>query len=212
VTKNRLPAVLAGMVLGMSSLGVAAKGLNYTYAEGGYTNIDSDTAEADGATARISIGATDHVHVKLEYTRLWIDTKDNGFFGNTTDNINASRFLLGAGGNFTILEKAGFFDTVDLLGTLSYYDLENSGKDGSGGSHDNSDRGYQFDGGVRTLIGKNFELSAGASRIDVDTYEDTGFHAGAVYTFYKKFSAVGTVRHYSDEDMTEYFLGLRLDL
>jgi len=211
VTNNRLLAGLAGMVLGMSSLGVAAKGLNYTYGEIGYTNFDSDTAEADGATVRISYGATDNVHIKLQYSRLWVDTKDKGFFGSTTDNVNSDRFIIGGGGNFTLLEKASIFDALDMLGTLSYYDLQNSGSRGSGGSNNSSDRGWQFEGGVRALIRKKFEITAGLTHLDIDTFDDTGFHAGAVYNFYKKYSVTGDVHYFDEEDTTEYFVGLRMD-
>ena len=210
MTKNRLLAGLAGVMLGMCSLGAnAAKGLTYSYGEVGYTNIDSDILDdnANGATAKISYAALDYVHVKFEYTRInGADVVRNTFFGKKTMNVDIDRFIMGVGGNYTVLEKALVFDAVDVFGTLSYYNAENSG------DNNNSDRGYQGEAGVRALIKKKFELNATATYLHIDNFDgETGFGVGAIYRFYKKYSAVGNIRHFSQDDTTEFFVGLRLN-
>jgi hypothetical protein len=206
VTKNRLLAGLAGVVLGLCPLGAsAAKGLTYTYGEIGYTNIDSDNIDAEGATARISYGATDYIHVKFEYSHFdGADVTRNHFFGDKVLDVDIDRFIMGMGGNYTVLEKASVFDAVDVFGTLSYYDAENSG------DNNNSDRGYQVDGGLRALLSKKFELNATVTYLDIDNFDgETGFGGGVVYKFYKRFSATGNIRHFSQDDSTEIFAGLR---
>jgi hypothetical protein len=205
VTKYRLLAGLAGLMLGMCSLNAgAAKGLTYSYGEIGWTNIDADDVEGDGATGRISFGATDYIHLKAEWTHVEsLDVTRRNFFGKKTLDFRTDRFLVGAGGNFTVLEKVSLFDAIDVFGTASFYNAAHS-HDGN-----NTDRGYQVDGGVRSLIKKKFELNATVTYLDIDNFDDTGYGAGAVYRFYKKFSAVGNIRHFSENDTTEFFLGLR---
>jgi hypothetical protein len=208
VTNNKLLAGLAGLMLGMCSLSAgAAKGLTYSYGEIGYSNLDADNVEAEGPAVRISYGATDYVHVKFEYTRYYdADVDRSHFFGKKNLDVDIDRFILGAGGNYTVLEKASVFDAVDVFGTLSYYDAESSG------DNNNSDRGYQVDAGVRSLIKKKFELNATATYLDNDSFNgEAGFGAGAVYRFYKKYSVAGNIRHFSQDDTTEFFVGLRLN-
>jgi hypothetical protein len=206
VAKSRLFAGIAGIILGLCSLGAtAAKGLTYTYGEIGYTNIDSDDVDADGATARISFGATDYLHVKLEYSHFNdAEVTRRSASGKQDLDVDIDRFLAGLGGNYTVLEKAGVLDALDVFGTLSYYNAENSG------DSNNSDRGYQVDGGIRALLTKKFELNAAVTYLDIDNFDgETGFGGGVVYRFYKRFSATGNIRHFSEEDTTEIFAGLR---
>ena len=206
MTNKRLLAGLTGLILGMCSLSAgAAKGLTYSYGEFGYTNLDSDDVDGEGATARVSFGATDYIHVKFEWTHFpGMNVTNRHFFGNETLDVRIDRFLAGAGGNYTVLEKASLFDAIDVFGTASFYNAAQS-KDSN-----NTDRGYQVDGGLRALLSKKLELNATVTYLDVDNFEgETGFGGGAVYKFYKKISAVGNIRHFSQDDTTEFFLGLR---
>jgi hypothetical protein len=207
VNRNRLLAILTCTALGFChSTASIGRGLEYSYGEAGYTYLDSDFVDGDGATARISFGATDYVHLKGEYTHFFSANKINsGFFGDKTQNVNIDRFVLGMGGNFTVLEKASWVEDLDVLGTLSYYDAEYSG------NSNNADRGYQIDAGVRALISRPFELNATVTRLHIDNFKEFGYGAGAVYKFYKKYSLVGNVRHFSEDDTTEAFVGVRLD-
>lgn len=203
----RLLAGITGVVLGLCSLSVnAAKGLTYSYGEIGYSNLNSDDVDTEGVTALLSYGATDYVHVKLDYTRFnSANVTTRNFFGVKKLNVDIDRFVMGMGGNYTLLKKASVFDAVDVFGTLSYYDAEES-KD-----RNNSDRGYQGDAGVRALIKKKLELNAGVTRLHIDNFHDTGYWGGGVYNFYKKYSASGRIRHFSQDGTTEFFVGLRLN-
>ncbi len=75
--KNKqLIAVTAGACLAMFGQLAIAKGPNYTYAEVGYTNIDGDFVEGDGASVNISYGATDLIFVKLGFSTLFAGRPD----------------------------------------------------------------------------------------------------------------------------------------
>ncbi len=193
---KRLITILACASLGLfSSAGFAGKGLSYTYAEIGYTNIDSDIAESDGVGINISYGAMDNVHVKLSYTRLFVDK-----VGGSSVDIDVNRFMVGVGGNFSVV------DNVDLTGSLNYVDAEFSGD-----IKDKSD-GYLADIGIRAKVTKEVELNAFVGSLHLESNDDTGFGVGAVVKLHKKFSATASVRQFSDDDETEFFIGVRLKL
>ncbi|MGD2056680.1 MAG: outer membrane beta-barrel protein [Gammaproteobacteria bacterium] len=202
---NRLltPLVCAGLVLFPAIC--AAKGFNYSYGEAGYTNLSDDKLDghANGATVRLSFGATDHIHVKGEYSHF--GSVDERSSGKKDKSVDIDRFIIGLGGNLTVLKDVSFLKRLDVLTTISYYDAEYS-KDSN-----RSDRGYQIEPGIRAQVMKKLELDASVTRLDIDNYNDTGFGGGAVYNFYKHFSATGTYRHFSDDDIDEFFLGIRLD-
>jgi len=70
VIKSRFIAALGCVLLTAVSQGANAKGFNYSYAELGYTNINSDPVDASGATVELSIAAMDYVHVKAGYSHF----------------------------------------------------------------------------------------------------------------------------------------------
>ena len=203
---NRLltPLVCAGLVLFPAIS--AAKGFNYSYGEVGYSNLSSDEYDgsANGASVHLSYGATDHVHVKAEYSHFAsVDQRNKK--DKKDKSVDIDRFILGIGGNLTVLKDVSFLKRLDLLTTLSWYDAEYSK------NSNRADRGYQIEPGIRAQVMKKLELDAFVTHLDIDNYNDTGFGGGVVYNFYKDFSATGTYRHFSDDDIDEYFLGIRLD-
>ena len=192
---NRLFAVLVCTGLGMFPLLAGAKGLNYSYGEIGYSKINSDPVDAQGATVKLSYAALDFIHVKFDYSRLWVDTVQ----GTGDDDIDIDRFVFGAGGNYSL------FDNFDILGTASWISNENSG------DNNNSDRGYQGEFGIRALVMKPLELNARVIHVDTDAMDDTGFGAGVVYKFYKKFAFSVDARYFNDDEVTDVFAGVRLN-
>jgi len=181
-----------------------AAGLEYSYAEFGYTNIDSDRIDkGDGISALVSYAALDYVHVKLGYTRVFdIDeyTKADATVISDPD-IDINRFSVGVGGNYSLT------DSVDVLATLSYIDEEYTGSDLKA-----SEEGYLLEAGVRAQAAKKVELNAMAAARHLAGESDTGFGVGAVIKLKKKFSISARANHFSDDDETEIFLGLRLNL
>ncbi|HYQ71827.1 MAG TPA: hypothetical protein VET88_07855, partial [Gammaproteobacteria bacterium] len=68
MTKQVLLGIAAAS-LAMFSHIINAGGFNYTYAEAGYRNVDSDPASGDGFRVALSYGATDYMHIVGEFTR-----------------------------------------------------------------------------------------------------------------------------------------------
>lgn len=193
--KTRLiPSIVcAGLV--MAPLSAGAKGLSYSYAEFGYSNLDADSAEADGVTAKVSFAALDFLHVKAEYSRLFVDDIE----GVSNDDVDIDRFVIGLGGNYSVT------DNIDVLATASYVDAQYTG------DIKEKDEGYQVEAGVRAMVGKKLELNASAIHLDVADFSDTGFGAGAVIKLKKKFALSANARHFDEDDQTEFFVGLRVN-
>jgi hypothetical protein len=193
--KSRLAAVATGVVLAVTAqLAAAAKGPEYTYAELGYIHLDSDSGSGDGGGANISFGATDHVFLKFGYSKLRV--KDDV----TSISADADRFEIGAGGHYAIT------DTIDLLGSLSYVDVEYSH-----GVPAFGDDGYLAEVGVRAMVTKDLELNGRISQLHLNN-NDTGLGIGAVYKLTKDWSATGSFHRFQDDNEDEYFLGVRLNM
>jgi len=195
VIKNRFIATLGYVLLAAVSQSAGAKGFDYSYAELGYTKINSDPMDASGATAELSVAAGDYVHIKGGYSRLWVDNVK----GSNKDNIDIDSFRLGMGGNYSVLEK------VDLTADLSYVDNEYTG------DSNNSDRGYEAEFGARVQALKKLEMTPTLVRVHTDNYQDTGYSLGLVYALNRQFSLRTRVRRFSDEDVTDFFAGVRLN-
>jgi len=198
MNNKRLLLVVACIWLGMVAQPANAKGLNYTYAEIGPAYADADHVDGFGVTAAVSYAAMDFVHVKLAYSRFFLDVDDLSTPGTELD-VDLDRFLIGVGGNYSVTEK------IDVLATVSYIDAEFSGDIPS-----ESDDGYQIDAGIRALVTKKLELNATGTSLHIDGDTDSGFGAGAVYKLKKKLSLTGNGRYLSDDDELEFFAGLRL--
>jgi hypothetical protein len=193
--KNRLIVTLGCALLLVVSQATNARGFDYSYAEVGYTNINSDPEDASGATTELSIAAGDYVHIKGGYSRLWV----NSVKGSNKDNIDIDSFRIGMGGNYTIHEK------IDLTGTVSYVDNENTG------DNNNSDRGYEAEFGARVQALKQLEMTPSIVRVHTDNYEDTGYSLGLVYALNRKWALRTRVRRFNDDDLTDFFAGVRLN-
>lgn len=200
---KRLLALTSSVLLAVAASVTHAKGLNYTYAEAGYSYLDADDFDANGATVKLSFAALDFIHLKFDYTRFWVDD-----YKGASSDPDLDRFVIGAGGNFSLTEK------IDLVGTVSFVDREWSNGSRSGGTKNfnNSDRGHQTDLGIRAQITKDLELNGAVTYLDIDDFEaSVGVGAGVVYKLNKKFALTGNARHFSNEDETEAFLGVRLN-
>ena len=201
---KRLPALATSVLLAVTASITHAKGLNYSYAEGGYTYLDSDEFEAKkGATVRLSFGIGNYIHVKGAYSYLDVNEHDKA-----SNDPDLDRFVFGAGGHFSLLEN------LDLTGTLSWVSREWSNGSRSGGTRNfnNSDRGYQADFGVRFLLTDDLELHGAGSYIDIDDIDESaGVIGGVVYKLNKRFALSGSASHYPDAEETEAFLGVRLN-
>jgi len=196
MNNKRLTAMLAGTLFAaVAQQAVAAKGPEYSYAEIGYINIDGDLVEGDGAGVNISFGATDHIFLKFGYSRLFLEDTSSPL------DFDADRFQIGGGAHF------GITDSIDVLGALSYVDVEFSN-----GVPAEADEGYLAEAGVRAKLSKALELNATVSALHFDGEDDMGYGVGAVFDITKNFALSGSFRQFQDDNENEYFLGLRVGL
>lgn len=202
MNNKRWLVLVACICMGMGAQVVhAKKGFNYTYAEFGLSGVDEDNLDGIGFSAGVSYAAADFVHLKLAYTRLWLDVDDFPATVAFEDKVDLSRFQIGLGGNYSITKK------IDVLGTLSYIGNEFT-KD-----YKDTSEGYQVDAGIRAQVGDKFELNASVIQLELSDQSDTGLSLGAVIDLKKKIALTGNVRAFDDDDnQIEYFLGLRLDM
>jgi Outer membrane protein beta-barrel domain len=196
-------AFIGGGLLAAVSAGVGAAGFNYSYAEVGFTSLNSDPLDAKGGTAELSLAAGDYMHVKGGYSHF-----NNAdlyrkvafpFSGKNKLSVDIDSFSIGLGGNYPAFRK------VDLTGTLSYLDNEFSG------DSSNSDRGYELEAGARVQAMKKLELTPSLVKVNIDNYDATGYSLGLVYALNKQFSLRTRVRKFGDDDVTDVFAGVRLN-
>ena len=194
---------IGGGLLAAVMTGAGAAGFNYSYAEIGYSSINSDPLDAKGGAAELSIAAGDYVHVKggyAHYNSADLYRKRGFPFGGTnTLSVDIDAFSIGIGGNYTVHRK------VDLTGTLSYLDNEYTG------DSNNSDRGYGLEVGARVQALKKLEMTPSLVKVNTDQFDDTGYSLGLVYALNKQYSIRTRVRRFSDDDVTDFFAGVRLN-
>ena len=67
MTNKYFLGIAAAASLATFSQTTAAAGFNYTFAEAGYRNIDSDALDGDGFRVSLSYAATDYLHIVGDY-------------------------------------------------------------------------------------------------------------------------------------------------
>jgi len=203
-----LLAIAASACLAMLSQGaVAAKGFSYTYVDGGYRGVRADSIDADGLTANLSFGATDHIMILAGYSHLVSDEID----GLSSVDVDIDEFKIGGGGHYS------FGKRFDLVGSLVYVTDRLSGKakfpgESSKSRVKESNDGYEVGVSGRIRAMKKLELTPLVVYRDVGSDSDTGFGLDAIYKFHKKWSVRGNATYFSDDSATNLFLGVRLDM
>jgi hypothetical protein len=207
VIKNRFIAAWGCVLLAAVSTGAGAAGFNYSYAEIGFTSLNSDPLDAKGGTVELSLAAGDYAHVKAGYSHFSnadLYRKRPPSWSNYSSieknlDVDIDSFNIGIGGNYPVHEK------IDLTATLSYLDNEFSG------DSTNSDRGYEIEAGARVQALKRLEMTPSIVKVNIDNYDATGYSLGLVYALNKQFSLRTRVRKFSDDDVTDFFAGVRLN-
>ena len=203
MTRNGLRALIGGGLLVVAATAAGASKFNYSYAELGYSSLNSDPLDAKGAAAELSLGAGDYMHFKGSYAHYNNADLDRNigfpFGGKKTLNVDIDAFTVGVGGHYSVTKK------VDLTGTLSYVDNEFTGDSNT------SDRGYEVEAGARVQALKKLEMTPSLVKVNIDNYDATGYSLGLVYALNRKFSLRTRVRRFSDDDLTDFFAGVRLN-
>lgn len=206
MTKKVYLGSAAAVCMILLSQGADARGFNYTFAEAGYRNVNSDALDGDGFRVSFSYGATDYIHIVGDYSRLWVDDID----GASNVDIDIDEFKLGFGGHYSITDK------IDLAGTITYVDDEYTGDakpDGLGfkTNINESKEGYEATLYGRIQALKQLEMTPHVVHRDVED-SDTGYGLGLVYSLNRQFAIRARATRFSDENTTNLFLGLRLNM
>ena len=206
MTKTLILGIAAAATLATFSQMTAAAGFNYTFAEAGYRNIDSDNFSGDGFRVSFSYGATDYLHLVGDYSRLWVDDID----GASDADVDIDEFKIGFGSHYSITDK------IDLAGTVTYVDDQYTGKarpDALGYKTriNEKEEGYQVTIYGRIQAMKKLEMTPHVVHTEVSG-SDTGFGLGLVYDLTRQFAIRARATSFSDDDTTNLFLGIRLNM
>jgi len=192
--KPALVTSLATVLALITAPMVAAKGLEYSYADVGYLNYQGDDYDMQGATVDASFGVFDLVSLRGGYTRGWTDHYDTG--GGQSDDPDVNEFRFGVRPHYSLTKTIDAY--VDLLYTNKKYN----------GDRSNTEIGGIYGAGIRYLATKKLELDLGGEYQSADI--DSGFGSvGAIYKFTKAFGISANARVASDDQY--YFGGLRLN-
>ena len=207
MNNKRLLAVAASACLAVAASSVTAGNFNYTFAELGYRNVDGDDMEADGFRASFSFAATEHFQVVGDYSRLWLDDMD----GASSVDVDIDEFKIGFGGHYPVTDK------IDAVGQITYVDDEYTGDAvpddlGYKTNINTSDEGYEATLYGRIQASKKFELTPHLVHRDVGPDSETGFGLGLIYQLNRNFGLRFRATQFSDDNTTNLFAGLRLNM
>lgn len=189
---NKITALKLGIGLAASTVAFSAAAnddLSYSFIEGTYIDSEFDDLNVDGdglaLEGSIELGDTAFIHAgfgSVDFDRgVDLDQRTIGFGAHTP-----------------------LSDTVDLVGTIGYVDVE---VDTPFGSID--DDGFSLGVGLRGKLSESFELEGGISYVDLDDAgDDTTFNLGGRY-YVMEDLALGLGVGIGD-DVTTWNVGVRL--
>lgn len=181
------------LVIGLCALSVSAfaDGLNYTFVQASYGQVQFDDTlidvDGDGFAVNGSVAVADNFHLFGEYQMAGLD------FGVDLNLLEA-----GLGYNTPISDK------MDIIGRVSYINVEAEAP----GVPSADDNGFAVGLGLRGAMSDKFELNGGLDYVDVgDSGSETRFNIGFMYNITDSFT-VG-VKGTWWEDVNIYQLGGR---
>ncbi len=172
----------------------AADGISYTYVEGGYTAINSDSGDADGWALKGSAALTPNFHLFGDFSNQ--DVEDT--------NVDFDMWRVGVGYNHQVSQHA------DLVTRVAYEKFDAPSFLNSDGVLVNPEAdGYSVEAGVRGAMTPMLEGYAMAGYEDGDEY-DGDFYGrfGAQLKFNPNWGVAADVK-LADGD-TQWFVGPRL--
>lgn len=190
--RKAITAASAVAALCFMAPALADEGFSYSFVELGYMNteIDDLDVDGDGPGLRGSIEFTDMFHGFASYSDLDLDF-----------DVGTTQMEIGAGLNYTLSPN------VDLIGTVSYLNLEVDLPPGFGSVDDSA---IALGAGLRGRVGEQLELSGGLKYAEFDEGgNDTAFNVGGRYYFTKIFALGADIEF--NEDGTSWILGGRFD-
>ena len=183
---NRTATLIGGLLLAVAPLAAMADGMNYSYVEADYVDLDIDNAPSgDGFAVRGSVGFANNWFAFADYVDASVDV------------IDIENIAVGIGGHFPIN------DTLDVVGRVGYTE-----SDLSSGPFSASDDGYLLTAGVRGQMSQ-FEMEGHLVYTDLsDGGDETAFEFAGRWNFTDMFSA--GVAYRIGDDANVLFAGVRL--
>ena len=183
---NRTATLIGGLLLAVAPLAAMADGMNYSYVEADYVDLDIDNAPSgDGFAVRGSVGFANNWFAFADYVDASVDV------------IDIENIAVGLGGHFPIN------DTLDVVGRVGYTET-----DLSSGPFSASDDGYLLTAGVRGQMSQ-FEMEGHLVYTDLsDGGDETAFEFAGRWNFTDMFSA--GVAYRIGDDANVLFAGVRL--
>ena len=180
-------AVIGGLVLAAAPLAAMAEGMNYSYVEADYVDIDVDGGPSgDGFGLRGSVGFLDNLFAFADYT------------DSSVDIFDLQTIAVGIGGHYPL--GANF----DATGRIGYTEADVD-VDGFGSA---SDDGYLLSLGLRGQVSQ-IELEGNVIYTDFsDGGNETAFEVAGRWNFTEMFSA--GLGYRSGDDVNTFFAGVRL--
>jgi len=178
--------MLGSLLLAAAPLAAQAEGLNYSYVEADYVDVDVDNGPSgDGFGVRGSVGFAGNWFAFADYVDASVDV------------IDIENIAVGIGGHFPIN------DTLDVVGRVGYTE-----SDLSSGPFSASDDGYLLTAGVRGQMSQ-FEMEGHLVYTDLsDGGDETAFEVAGRWNFTDMFSA--GIAYRMGDDANVLFAGVRL--
>jgi hypothetical protein len=184
--------LLAVSVLLVSPV-LAAKGLEYSYADVGYLKFNGDHFDMAGGTVNASFGVFDLLALRLGYTRGWTNNYPRNQDPSGDPDLNA--FLAGLRPHYSIT------DHMDVYGDLLYSNNKFNG------DRSRTDIGWIYDAGIRWQALKWVELNV-AGQYRSGNIDSSFLVFNPVFKLTKSLDLSLSTSQGSDD--SDYFAGLRL--
>jgi hypothetical protein len=176
-----LKSVLVASAIVLSPLAAQAEDLSYSYAEGGFAQLDIDgiSDKLDGYYLRGSVGFADRFFVAADY----LDVSKNG--------VDTQLYTVSFGGHLSLS------DQVDLTGRAGY-----AGTEAGGYGFNASDDGYVVGAGLRARLAEHFELEGKVDYYDFsDSGGDTVVGVAARYFFTDQIAVGAEYQHFDGANL-----------
>lgn len=223
-SRTLLASVIASSTLPMAAH--AADGLDYTYLEGAYTNLDidgyddgeggiEDFDDGSGFALKGSLALSEQVFTFANYSETDADASfRDGNNAAITSDQDVKRFDLGLGLRAPL--NTNSTGQTDLVGRIAYTDIDYGDFDfGASGNpavsdldDDNSD-GYFADAAVRTELTDRLEGSAGLRYTDIERADNVSFIGNLLFSLTPDWGLNFEVD--AGDEIGVYSLGVRYD-
>lgn len=191
--KETIRSLLVPVFVLLFSPVLAAKGLEYSYADVGYLKFNGDDFDMHAGTVDASFGVFDFAALRLAYIRGRADNFPTN--EDPSGKPDVSEFRLGVRPHFSLAE------TLDVYGDLLYSNRKYNG------DRSHTDIGWIYAGGIRWQALKWAELNL-AGEYRSGSIDAAFLVVNPVFKLTKTFDL--SIKTSQGADDSDYFAGVRL--